>query len=564
MSNKKTVAQLLAEGLQRHGVEKLFSQSLPSALLLAAEDIGIRQVSYRTENAGTIMADAYSRVTNKVSVVTAQNGPAATLLVPGLAEALKASIPIVAIVQEVATTQADKNAFQEFDHIELFKSCTKWAKVLNDPARALDYLDMAFNAAVSGRPGPVALMLPADLLNLECTPETPRVQSLGVFPMDRPCASATQIERAADLLANAVNPLVIAGGGVHLSGACHEIAELQASASLPVVTTLMGKGAVDERHPLSVGVAGYAMGKLAPAKYMRDLFDEADVILLVGTKTNQNGTDSWSLYPKDATYIHIDIDGGEIGRNYESLRLVGDAKPTLEALVKALEGRRAPRADLEEKIAAAKTKHAADLEASLSRSEAEGLLRPEKLMHVMQDFLTPASIVVADASYSSLWVTCYLRSEHPGTRFLTPRGLAGLGWGYPFGLGAKLARPQAPVFAVVGDGGFAHVWSELETSIRTDTPVILTVLNNGILGYQKHAENSKFGRHTTACYFKPVDHAAIANACGIRGIRVQTAEDYRVALSEALRTGESVLIDAMVTSTAFPPVTAFDVLASGE
>ncbi|OCI90884.1 acetolactate synthase catalytic subunit [Agrobacterium sp. 13-626] len=564
MSQKNTVAYTLAQGLKRHGVEVLFSQSLPSALLLAAEDLGIRQFSYRTENAGTIMADAYARITHKIGVVTAQNGPAATLLVPGLAEAMKASIPLVALVQEVNMTQVDKNAFQEFDHIALFKSCTKWSRTLNDPDRALDYLDMAIAAAVSGRPGPVALMLPADVLSMTCEARTPRTQNLGFFPLDRYTPSPASIDQAADLLATAANPLVVVGGGVHLSDACAEVAALQYEANLPVVTTVMGKGAIDERNPLSIGVAGYAMGKLAPGRYMKSLFEEADVILLVGTKTNQNGTDSWTLYPKNATYIHIDVDGSEIGRNYEALRLVGDAKLALQGLIEKLRGRRSKNPNLEQRIADARTSHKADLDKAMAHAEANNTLRPEKMMQELQAFLTPESIVVSDASYSSLWTSCYLRSEKSGTRFITPRGLAGLGWGFPFGLGAKLARPTAAVFAVVGDGGFAHMWAELETSVRTSTPVVLTVLNNGILGYQKHAENAKFGRHTTACYFAPVDHAAMAQACGVRGVRVENVLQYRIALGEAVRSGQTTLIDAIIDPAAFPPVTLFDSLESGE
>jgi len=564
MPVRSTVASALVQGLKRHGVEVLFSQSLPSSLLLAAEDAGIRQFSYRTENAGAAMADAYARITRKIGIVTAQNGPAATLLVPGLAEALKASVPVVALVQDVFTTQADKNAFQEFDHIALFGSCTKWARVLHDPNRAVDYLDMAIAAAVSGRPGPVALMLPANVLDMPCEPATPRRRSLGHFPLDRACPPDEAIGEAADLLASAAHPLMIVGGGVHLSDACDEVAALQDEARLPVVTTVMGKGAIDERHPLSIGVAGYAMGKLAPARHLKPLFDEADVILLVGTRTNQNGTDSWALYPRTATYIHIDVDGGEIGRNYEALRLAGDARLTLQGLRRKLAGRRAANPALETRIADGHARHRHDLEAALAHANADALLRPEQVMRELQRFLTPDSIVVADASYSSLWVACFLRSERPGTRFLTPRGLAGLGWGFPFGLGAKLARPDAPVFAIVGDGGFAHVWSELETAVRTQTPVILTVLNNGILGYQKHAENAKFGRHTTAIGFAPVDHAAIARACGVKGVRVGTADEYRAAVEDALRDGQTVLIDAIVDPAAFPPVTLFDRLESGE
>lgn len=558
MGLEMTVAQAIAEGLVRHGVEVMFSQSLPSAVLLAAEALGIKQFSYRTENAGTAMADGYARISGKVPVVTAQNGPAATLLVPGLAEALKSSVPIVAIVQEVNVTQADKNAFQEFDHISLFQSCTKWVRTLNDPERVLDYLDMAFTIAATGRPGPVALLLPADLLNRTIQVDGTRRATLGFFPLDRSIADPARIAEAADLLAGAERPLIIAGGGVHLSNAHAEMAALQENAGIPVITTLMGKGSVDERHPLSMGLSGYAMGKLAPGRHMRQIVETADVILLVGTRTNQNGTDSWSLYPRGARYIHIDVDGAEIGRNYEALRLTGDAKLTLAEISKRLTGRRRTNSDAAAAIAQARKQHQEDMRSILAGSN--GLARPERLMQSLQEVLTPESIVVADASYSSLWIGCYLLAQNAGARFITPRGLAGLGWGLPLAMGAKIARPNATVFGVVGDGGFGHVWSELETMIRMRTPVVLTVLNNGILGYQKHAENAKFGAHTTACYFAPVDHAAIARACGCHGIRVENASDYAEALRDALAQDGPSLIDVMTDPTAFPPVTLFDKL----
>jgi acetolactate synthase-1/2/3 large subunit len=143
-------------------------------------------------------------------------------------------------------------------------------------------------------------------------------------------------------------------------------------------------------------------------------------------------------------------------------------------------------------------------------------------------------------------------------RFITPRGLAGLGWGLPLAIGAKVARPDSPVLCVVGDGGFAHVWAELETTHRTGTPIVLTVLNNGILGYQKDAENVKFGRHTSACYFDPVDHAAIATACGCRGARIDAASDYLPALREALSLGQTTVLDVITDPEAYPPVTFFD------
>jgi acetolactate synthase-1/2/3 large subunit len=321
-----TGAHVFAQALKRHGVEVIFGQSIPSALFLVAPEYGIRQIGYRTENAGAAMADAYARVSHKVPVVTAQNGPAATLLVPGLAEALKASIPIVAIVQDVHREQTDKNAFQELDHLELFKGSAKWIKRVTEVSRIDDYIDMAFTAAASGRPGPAVLIAPIDLFS-----EVPkgdasvRVASLGVYPLDRTVADPSRIDEAADLLANGRAPLVIAGGGIHISDAAEELAALQELASLPTATTAMGKGSTDEGHPLSMGVVGYFMGTRGRARHLRPMVEEADVILLIGNRTNQNGTDSWSLYPKDARYIHLDVDGGEVGRNYEALRLVGDA-----------------------------------------------------------------------------------------------------------------------------------------------------------------------------------------------------------------------------------------------
>jgi acetolactate synthase-1/2/3 large subunit len=552
----KTVAQIIADCLARHEVEVMFSQCLPSALLHAAEDIGIEHFMYRTENAGTYMADSYARLTGKVGVVTAQNGPAATLLVPGLAEALKVSIPIVALVQDVNRPQADRNAFQEYDHVALFQGCTKWVKRVTEASRVEDYIDMAFASAASGRPGPVALMLPADLLLERIELTKPRTASLGAFPLDRTMADPSRIRNAVELLAKAKNPLLLAGGGVHISKASSEVARLQAECHLPVMTTVMGKGAVDERHPLSMGVTGYAMGKLSPTRYMQPIIDEADVILLAGSRTNQNGTDSWALYPDSAQLIHIDVDGVEIGRNYEAMRLKGDAKLTLGAICDALAGRRQSNPETQTRIADAKKRHQADIaEIECSGSSP---IRPERLAADLRRILTEDTIVVADASYATLWVACYLPALKPGMRFITPRGLAGLGWGFPMAIAAKAANKQAPVLCMVGDGGFAHVWSELETAHRQQTPVVVTVLNNGCLGYQKDAEDVKFKRHSERCYFTDVDHAQIARASGCRGVRVEKADDYLPAVREALNANETTVIDVITDPLAYPPVTFFD------
>lgn len=556
---QNTVAHSIARCLLRHGVDCVFAQSLPTMLLLACEEMGIRQVTYRTENAGGCMADGYARVSGRPAVVAAQNGPAAALLVAPLAEALKASIPIVALVQDINSDQADKNAFQDLDHIQLFSSCTKWVRRVGNPGRIEDYVDQAFTMACSGRPGPVALMLPADLL---ARPAPPSARSISIdrYPLDRVVANPESVALAVDSIVAAQRPIVIAGGGVHISGAARELARLQETAHLPVATTTMGKGAVDESHPLSIGVVGSNMGPNAASRYQRGLIADADLVILVGTRTNQNGTDSWKLYPQAARYIHIDIDGAEIGRNYEALRLMGDARETLKQLTAELRLRdlgelASRRGALVENIRMHKER--GWLASAQLRESDHVPVRPERIMQEMRSFVRPDSIVVADASYSSIWIANYLDGLQPGQRFLTPRGLAGLGWGLPMAMGAKLARPASEVFCVVGDGGFGHVWSELETAVRMGVKVTVVVLNNGILGYQKHAENRKYGAHTTAVNMGPVDHAAIARACGCSGIRIERPSELAAAFKSAVEGDKLTLIDVMTDEDAYPPITFY-------
>ena len=561
LNKHDTVGHIVARTLKKHGITQFFGQSLPSMFVLAAEELGMKQIAYRTENAGGYMADAAARVSGKPSVITAQNGPAAALLVAPLAEALKVSIPVIALVQDVARDQTDKNAFQDLDHMGLFKPVTKWVRRVDVASRVEDYVEQAIIAACSGRPGPVALMLPADLLGEPGVHScVPRNSSLGRFPLDRATPDHSLLKQAVDALRQASNPVIIAGGGVHGSAAHNELVEFAEAMSLPVGTTNMGKGAVDETAPLSLGVMANCMGPNGSGRYLKDFITGADVLLLIGNRTNQNGTDSWSLYPKNAQFIHLDIDGTEIGRNYDALRLVGDAKLALKAMTdiaKAadLSARSAQKNALAARIAEGKRKHLDESHAV--RTSNETPIRPERLMQELNALLTADDTVVADASYSTLWVTNYLTCRRPGQRFITPRGLAGLGWGMPMAMGARLAKKQGHVFALVGDGGFAHVWSEMETCKRMGIKVITLLINNGILGYQKHAENVKFGEHTSAVHFSAVDHAAVARACAINGIRVSDPAQIAAALQAAIAAEDSTLIEVMCTENAFPPITFY-------
>lgn len=443
----------------------------------------------------------------------------------------------------------------------------KWVKRLSSAERLDDFVDLAIMAATSGRPGPAVLVLPSDMLNERVTlPLSSRSQSLGTYPRDRCAPERQRIDAAAALIANAERPLLVAGGGVHLSGAAETIQRLSEIATVPVATTNMGKGVVDERSPLALGVFGNTMGQGSSAAPLRQFATGADLVIFVGTRTNANGTDNWSLFSPEAAYIHIDVDGLEIGRNYESLRLLGDAKLTLEMLLAALlrlgVADRAARRDYVSKATALARGSCQSYLDSVGHG-ARGAIRPEHLLTMLDRAVTTEDIVCADASFATNWVSAFITSKGVGSRFLMPRGLAGLGWGFPMAVGAQLARPNAKVFAIVGDGGFAHCWSELETARRMAVNVIVIVLNNQVLGLQRLGEEWIFGTHSDAADLGPVDHAAIARACGCFGERVEAPEDFEGALARALSARCPAVLDVIVDATARPPVTMFDKRPSG-
>ncbi|MFD6161437.1 acetolactate synthase catalytic subunit [Nocardia sp. NPDC060256] len=555
-----TVAAAIAENLRARQISEFFGQSLPSLLVLAAEDLGIRQIVYRTENAGGTMADGFARVSGRCSVVVAQNGPAATLLVPPLTEAAKVSIPVVALIQDVPSPIRNKNAFQEIDHQSLFSGCTKWFDRLDDPDRVHDYIDAAFRAATSGRPGPAVLMLPKDVLEL-AAPPAPEHLGPTVFPLDRIRPPEDAVRTAAELLASAKRPLVVAGGGAVSSDAGAALARLSDMASLPVATTPMGKGVVPDTADLSVGVVGNYMGPQGVSHGMREWIAEVDTVLLAGSRTNENGTDGWSLFPRDATFIHLDIDPTEIGRNYPSLRLVGDVRTGIDDLSAALRDldlskRSADRPAITARIARSRAEF--ETTTAAVRTSTRQPLRPERVADEISTLLPEDAIVVADASYSSIWVANYIRATTHRQRFILPRGMAGLGWGLPLAIGAKAARPASPVICLVGDGGFAHCWAEIETAVRENLDVVVLVLNNSILGYQKHAEIVQFGRPTSAVELGHVDHAQIATACGAQGHTIRTDVELREALSKAIVDPVTTVLDIVTDSDAYPPITGWD------
>ncbi|HMK81417.1 MAG TPA: acetolactate synthase catalytic subunit [Xanthobacteraceae bacterium] len=557
----QTVAQRLVATLKRHGIEFMVGQSIPSPVFLSGTDSGIRQILVRTEKAGAMIADGYARVSGKVPVVGSLGGPGTPLMMAGMSEAYYASIPMVALFQVVPRPFKDRNFSQDFDDLAALRTVAKFVQLVDRADRIDDYIDQAFVIAASGRPGPVALLFPPDLLDAAAEAADERSNVYGSYPLDRVVADPAAIKAAAEVLAKSKKPLIVAGGGVHSSQAVPELAWFQDVAGFPVATTLMGKGSVADTHSLSVGIVGYVMGRYAPSYYVKSLVDEADVIFLIGTRTNQNGTNGWKVFPRSAKFIHLDIDCREVGRNYEALRLVGDAKLTLAALRTELEkldlsGVKRGRADREQIIKDGRSTRAKDVKKLVTSEQSP--IRPERVMAELQKFITPETLVCADASYATVWVGTYIDSLKAGMRFITPRGQAGIGWGFPIALGVALASPGKQVVNVSGDGGFGYAWSEMETAVRHNISLVQIVLNNSVFGYQQQAEDASYGRHTKGLHIAPVDHAQIARACGWHAERVTKASDLAAAMKKAFGCGKPALVEVISDPNAWPPIQNFE------
>jgi acetolactate synthase-1/2/3 large subunit len=416
-------------------------------------------------------------------------------------------------------------------------------------------LRQAFRIATSGRPGAVQVALPADLLSEEV-----RVSLLHAepacrhYPAYRTRPDPAAVDQATDLLLQARRPVIVAGGGAVISGAWAELAALAEALGAPVGTSICGKGAIAEDHPLSLGVVGDNGGR----PYANRLLAEADLVLYVGCKTDSVTTEGWTLPPRTTgkTVLHLDVDPAEIGRNYPTaVGLVGDARLGLADLLAAVQARGAPpRANPLIPLAADAQAFWAEFEAKAAMLSAP--IKPQRVIQALARLLPGDYIVVADAGTPTPYTAAYLRSA-AGRRVVIPRGYGGLGYALPGVVGAKLARPQAKVVGLIGDGSFGMAAGELETVARLGLPVTIIQFNNGCFGWIKALQSLfhegrcfgvEFGAHT--------DHAAIAHGFGLEGIRVEDPRDVEPALRQALASDVPTFVDILTESEAseIPPV----------
>jgi acetolactate synthase I/II/III large subunit len=564
MSNDDSItgARALYETLRACGVTHIFGIDSPEALYAEIDRAEMRPITVRDERAGAIMADGFARVSGRPGVCAAIRGPGATNLITGLGEAWASSIPVVAIVNDVNTAVVGKNPIQEVDHLALFRPITKWAVRLDRPERVSELTARAFVLATSGRPGPTLVSCPDDVLAASgASPASMRPGSRR-YPHLRTAPDPAAVREAVAVLADAARPAIVAGGGVLSSGAWDELRRVAELLDAPVATTPLGKGAIDETHPLAAGVmSAYTGGEMGRGRIANEAIRDADVVLLVGTKTGNVATSNWTLPDPSCRTVHVDVDPAEIGRNYRSIGVLGDAALALGALADGLAaagGR--PASGRRAELAQALDDWRARIR-PLAESGARPI-RPERVLAEMARFVDDDTIVCADASYSSLWAVDRLAMKKPGRRLISARGFGGIGWALPAGIGAKLAAPDKTVLCLTGDGAFGFVFQELETAARYGIGVVVVVLNNSVFAYQKHAEQLSYGR-TFETQLLDVDYAALARVLRCDGVSVSDPDQLGPVLGAAIASGRPTVINVVIDPEAFPPITAFDQLRAG-
>ena len=531
--------------LAGHGVTHVFGlcgdTSLPLYDAFVRLDHEIVHILTRDERSAAYMADGFARVTGRVGICEGPSGGGATYILPGVAEANESSVPLLAITSDVATTSRGRFALTELDQEALFRPVAKWNQNLPSGAALPRVVRRAFSEATGGRPGAVHVGLPYDV-QLQPVDESELWTEPGGdrAPRWRVAPDPQALERALALLADARAPLILCGGGVVISGAERELAELAQRLNAPVATSISGQGSIGEDHPLALGVVGSNGGTLAT----RAVVDEADLVLFVGCRAGSVTTERWRHpRPDGRKFIHIDADPGVIGANYRAdAPLVGDACLTLAALVDRLPANpSAKRWDAADRVARAK-REKFELFQAVASSDATPV-RPERIIAELQDALPPEAVLVCDPGTPCPYVSAYYEFRRSGRHFVSNRAHGALGYALSAAVGALFGRPGVPVLAIMGDGSFGFTAGELETVVRLSTPITMLVLSNQSYGWIKAGQRAGYASRYFSVDFSETDHAAIARAYGIPSWRVDDAAELGPTLRKALGSAGPALID---------------------
>ncbi len=540
MSEGLSGSQILCRTLVEEGVSLLFGY--PGGAIMPfyhalPEYPELRHVLVRHEQAAAHAADGYARATGRPGVCVATSGPGATNLVTGLATAHMDSTPVVAITGQVPRAMIGRDAFQETDIIGITQPITKHSVLVEQVDDLADAIREALQVATEGRPGPVLVDIPKDVQQAKAVGRSGGHEAPATA---RPSARPPALAHAARLLAEAHRPLIMAGHGVILSGAYDELRQLAERADIPVITTLLGISGFPESHPLHLGMPG-----MHGEVHVNRAIQQADLILGIGLRFDDRVTGNLAGFARGAKVIHIELDPSEIGKNVATeVGLVGDAKEILRELLERVSPRGCEswRAEIE----------------SFRRERQEsfrGDLSPAGILAAIDHAAGGRCTIVSDVGQHQMWVAKLYPYRRPNTH-LTSGGLGTMGFAVPAAMGAALARPDEPVWAISGDGGFQMNMQEIATMVQEGIPVKMAVFNNGYLGMVRQWQQFFHGRRYSATPIWSPDYVKLAEAYGIFGRRVERGDQVEDAVRDAIAQPGPALVEFLIEQEAnvFPMI----------
>ncbi|HEX5573605.1 MAG TPA: biosynthetic-type acetolactate synthase large subunit [Nitrososphaeraceae archaeon] len=530
-------AKALIASLEKEGVDIVFGLPGGANLPIYDElvDANFRHVLVRHEQAAAHMADGYARIKRKAGVCIATSGPGATNLITGIATAHADSIPMVAITGQVPVAMIGKDAFQETDIIGISNPCTKYAFQPRKAVEIPEVIKKAFYITESGRPGPVLVDIPKDVQQEKAEIKFPElIKVRGYKPAFDPDLS--QIEKAIDLIMKAEKPIIMAGGGVILSGAFNELQALAEILMCPVVTTFKGKGAFPENHPLAMGPIG--MHGHAEAN---KIIIEADCIIAIGARFSDRSVGRFDEFGKGMSIIHLDVDPAEIGKNKSvDVAVVGDVKSSLRTLVKMLTTK-GIRKDPDNSWLKRRKELIEYYTSTIKDYSRE--ITAKKTLKKLRELLPSKSIVTTEVGQCQMWASLHFDVITPGT-FFSSTGLGTMGFGFPASIGAKAAMPDVPVIDIAGDGSFNMTENSLAVSVLEKLPVIVFLLNNYMLGMVAQWQRTFYNRRYSGVeQNRCPDYVKLAESYGAQGIRVQSMNDLDKAIKTGLSSDVATVID---------------------
>jgi acetolactate synthase-1/2/3 large subunit len=545
MTETLTGAQLMCRVLLEEGVDLMFGY--PGGAIMPfyhalPEYPGLRHVLVRHEQAAAHAADGYARASGRAGVCVATSGPGATNLVTGLATAHMDSAPVVAITGQVSRNMIGRDAFQETDIIGITQPITKHNVLVEDVTVLAEALRDALAIAQEGRPGPVLVDVPKDVQNQKIAYApgggSGRRRDLAAVSAAEP--SPAELIQAARLIADARRPLIMAGHGVLLADAYDEVRCLAERTGMPVITTLLGISGFPESHPLHLGMPG-----MHGEVHVNRAIQHADLIVGVGLRFDDRVTGNTAAFAPRAKIVHIELDPSEVGKNVPAaVGLVGDCRDILRRLLPLVRPREC--AAWEAEIAGF---------AKLRAEHYRGDLSPEGILRTLHEVTDGRCTIVSDVGQHQMWVAKLFPYERPNTH-ITSGGLGTMGFAVPAAMGVRLARPDEPVWAISGDGGFQMNMQEMATMVQEHIPVKMAIFNNGYLGMVRQWQQFFHGRRYSATPIWSPDYVKLADAYGVPGWRVSAANHAADAVRAAMDVPGPALVEFVIEQEAnvFPMI----------